>query len=258
MAIFDADPANTLLALPGWVLEGQQLSFNADAGSLTYREESGWLRVKVEVGRGNATEMVGALAVTVTSIDGASVNAEALRAFPLGAWREALNKYRLHHLGGSFADRVCSILASRPALNPDWRDLIPSLENDVAQPDVGDADEVTGRFADAVGLPASDPARTALLELVRSYQDAKSQSEFDKIWADVNAVEPLGRPKRGPVDNSDFYKRLAKRYTAEAAFSRSPARNISVAEGVPIQTVRTWLNRARSSGHLPPGVDDDE
>lgn len=239
-------------------MEEHHLNAAVDQGVIRYCDEEGWLRVQVTVGRAAPTEPVGARAVTIEVFDSlGSVNADALRAFPLGAWREQFNSFRMAYLGRTFPERVQEIVAGSPgAVNPGWETLVPSLEHDLGYPDVGDAEEVTRRFADGIGLADSDPARSALLELALSYKDAKDQTEWQRVMVDMKS-EPIGRPRRGPADNSNFYRRLAERYRTEAAFSRSPARNIADAERVPVATVRTWLNRARAGGHLPPEKEDE-
>ncbi|WP_405426365.1 helix-turn-helix domain-containing protein [Streptomyces erythrochromogenes] len=62
---------------------------------------------------------------------------------------------------------------------------------------------------------------------------------------------PLGRPD-GP-DDTQFFARLAMRYTRVAQSSMGPATDLAKAEGVTPRTIQRWTARARELGLLPQG-----
>jgi hypothetical protein len=62
---------------------------------------------------------------------------------------------------------------------------------------------------------------------------------------------PLGRPS-GP-DDTQFFARLAMRYTRVAQSSKGPATDLAKAEGVTPRTIQRWTSRARELGLLPQG-----
>ncbi len=74
-------------------------------------------------------------------------------------------------------------------------------------------------------------------------------------------LQRLGRaatastPKRGRAGYpKDHYQRVARAYLAlvQGATSRHAMRRLAEAEGRPVETVRTWVARARQMGYLSP------
>ncbi|MGW4423999.1 hypothetical protein [Streptosporangium sp. NPDC004631] len=64
---------------------------------------------------------------------------------------------------------------------------------------------------------------------------------------------PLALPRPDGVDPEDFYKRVAGVYRLATMETARPAVRISEASGVPVATVRRWVNEARRRGFLPKG-----
>jgi hypothetical protein len=60
-------------------------------------------------------------------------------------------------------------------------------------------------------------------------------------------------PRPDGVDPDTFYRRVAEVYRAVSAETNRPAVVIAESSGVPVATVRRWINEARRREFLPPG-----